>query len=241
MSENHFDYNKWLTIFPLEPFKLKLKSLSNAEPQNARLKPFFSTTFFFQIIDITQMFRIIGYILRRLNEDFINLQPLTDFDGLTVKGSEELITDMSLTTLDFTSLIIFLNMLMEKAARLLHSSSTGDKPSNFSFNDWKEKISKDKIIVPATLGEIVSSTPWFDDLRELRVKYVIHHNFSICAISEKNEIRIRSSLKDYKEEKLSIEDMQKISNEVYDFFVTLSGYLCDNVNTLPIRINTKIN
>jgi hypothetical protein len=97
---------------------------------------------------------------------------------------------------------------------------------------------------PDELKNIILNTSWFDEIRYIRIKYAIHHNHSIGGILNNNAVQLVSHLRDDDKKTLErtyhINDIQKISDDVLQFFDTLADCLCDNFNMLPFRIRKNV-
>ena len=247
MSEVLLDYRTWNQSSPFQTF-LKLLDALNKElllnPDTiigTDKEKMAKWGFSFLCFDIITMYRYIGEIMRRLNRDFLILEkremkpqkePEDDFFGTLHR-----------THVDFLSLIVFLNILMEKAARLLVNISKGNTPSDISFNDWKKDIRNNKITLHQKLRELILNTPWFDEIRNIRVKYAVHHNYSMGGIIDYNTTQLVSHLRRKNGKQMQmlyhIRDIQRISDSILTFFNDLGDYISTNFDSLPIRIEMK--
>lgn len=243
MSENVLDYTNWLAGDPMGPFFEKLNTL---DPESVRETVRFKfVTFGFRglYFDIVIMFRLIGQIMRRLNRDIVNLGKPTPKKWSPSDPEDDLFNALSLVKVDFTSLIIFLGILLEKGARLLHNITTGNRPSSIRFSKWRNDIKNGKYIVPTDLKELMINANWYDEFDKLRNKYTIHWGYSVGSIVKfisSISIQLLSHYKEDAEIIYDVNDINKLCNDILNFFTEFNDFLCNNFDLFPIRI-TKSN
>jgi len=237
MSESVLDYVTWLAESPLGTFFEKLNNLEPDIVRGTNRWKFVTMGFRGLYFDIVMMFRLIGQILRRLNRDLSNLRKPIPKKWSPSDPEDERFYVLSLAKIDFTSLIIFLGILLEKVARLLHNISEGDRPSPIRFSKWRNDIIKGKFLVPNDLIKLLMNTSWYDEFNNLRNRYTVHYGYSIGSVvmAIKTEIQLLSH---YKKEQImyDINDIQRLCDDIYRFFEDLNEFLYDNFDSFPIRI-----
>lgn len=233
MLKNILEYVPWLGAWPLRPFQEKLDSLVPDELEGTERYEFVLMRFRSLVWDLLIMYRMIGQVIRRLNRDFINLR---NNDHTPKREPEDdLFYVLTLVNLDFTSFILLTRILMDKVARLLYNISKGDRPSIKRFVDWKRKISKDEVLVPTKLKELIVNTPWFDELKDVRDDYVVHDGYTALGVQNWDTLVLRS-ITDSTEIYYNHEKIQKLCDDILDFLKNLNNYLCDNFEILPVEI-----
>ena len=189
--------------------------------------------------DIITMFLLIGQIMRRLNRDIINLRKPTPKKWSSSDPEDDLFNALSLAKLDFTSLITFLSILLEKVARLLHNITMGTSPSSTSFSDWRKKVKNGNYLMPTDLKELIINANWYDELDKLRNRYTIHWGYSIGGIVKNIPSIYIQLLSHYKEDVeilYDVNDINKLCNDILNFFTDFNNFLCNNFDLFPIRI-----
>ena len=233
MLEKLLNWEIWY-VNPLNPFFEKMNEIEPEKVKGTNRWYFVTPRFRGLYFDIVSMFILIGQILRRLNRDFLNIKKPIPKKWTPSDPEDELFLKSSLATIDFNSLILFLGLLLEKVARLLRGISRGDRPGPLSFTDWRKDIINGKFLVPSDLEELIKKTFWYDDFEKLRNRYTAHYGFHIGGILNSNALQLLSH---YEEEKrYDIDDIQKLSDEIYRFFEDLNKFLCDNIDSFPIHI-----
>ena len=231
------DYESWLGKWPLQPFMEKLDELKPQELKGTKRYVLVLMEFRVLISDILSFFRYIGAILKRLNDNTLKcLEP----DLTPKRGKEFPFGVISLMNIDLISFVLFARILMDKISPLLSKIVVGgDKPSKNRFNDWRKKIDKYEGNGLEELKKIICNANWFDELKNLRDDYVVHHGLffhNIVFADSKLGFQLRSQLK--KEEVfLSIEKVKEVSQNIFQFLEELNKFLCDKIDLLPIEIN----
>lgn len=227
----------WFTGSPIGPFFEKFNILDPEKVRGTNRWKYVTMGFRGQYFDIIMMFRLIGQILRRLNRDLLNVRKPIPKRWSPSDPEDEPFYVLSLAKIDFTSLITFLSILLEKVARLLHNISEGDRPSPIRFSKWRNDIIKGKFLVPDDLRILMTNTSWYDKFDILRNRYTVHYGYSIgsLVISEKTEIQLLSHY-NKKQMLYDINDIQKMCDDIYRFFEDLNEFLCNNFDSFPINI-----
>ena len=192
--------------------------------------------------DILTMFRLIGQIMRRLNRDIVNLGKPMPKKWLPSDPEDDLFNVLSLVKVDFASLIIFLGILLEKVARLLHNISVGNRPYEIRFSKWRDEIRNGKYVVPDDLKELMENTPWYDEFHKLRNKYTVHWGYSVGGIVKfisSISLQLLSHYKKDAEIIYEVNDINKLCKDILNFFTEFNDFLCDNFHLFPIRITTS--
>ena len=236
MPTNVLNWTKWFNKSPFRPFINKIEEL-DVEKVRDTDRWFLVTAGFHtsQLGDLTMMYRLIGQISRRLNRDFITI---LNEDHTPKKEPEDVyFNSLFHVNVDFTSLIVFLGILVEKAARLSHSITVGNRPWKLSFRDWKDKIVKGSLIAPEDFKELFINTRWYETLDMLRNEYTIHHNISIGGVVNKTKFQFISNL-DERQKIYDIKEMENLSDDILTYFKDYNDFLCNNFDLLPIQIDT---
>lgn len=243
MSERIFNWSKWFTT-PINPFYKVMEKLDPEKVKGTDRWQYVTAGFHGLFWDIATMFTLIGHIMRRLNRDSLNLikehermERLRAGERLKWEPSDpedEPFNVLSLAKIDFSSLIIFFGILLEKVARLLRSISKGDRPSSISFTDWRKNIIDGKYLVPSDLEELMRNATWYDEYYILRNRYTIHYGFSIGSIINYRTFQLISHYEDQK--MYDLIDIQTLCDDVYQFFIDLNKFLCENFDEFPIKI-----
>lgn len=240
MSKNIFEWEKWFGS-PLSLFFEKLNSLDPEELRGTDRWKYVTSGFRGLYFDIVMMFRLIGQITRRLNRDFENIIEHYPPRGKWSPSDpeDELFNVLFLAQIDFTSLIVFLGILLEKVARLLHNITKGNRPYSIRFSKWRNEIRNEKYVVPDDLKKLMEDTPWYDEFYKLRNKYTVHYGYSIGGIINNTKIQLLSHNEQETEIIYDIEDIKKISSDIYLFFNDLNEFLCGNFDIFPIKMSVN--
>jgi len=133
----------WISSFPLKPFLEKLHALKSAKGERRIL---ILTRFRVSIYTILTTYTWIGFIQNRIDNDmYNNLEFIKKLDlvrqGVRVTVDELPPSNAHLTHIDITSLIIFLNILMDDVTRFLKFLFKGGFiPKTKSFDKFKKTI-----------------------------------------------------------------------------------------------------
>jgi len=238
LLEKLLNWEMWY-VNPLNQFFEKMNELEPEKVRGTNRWYFVTPKFRGLYFDITSMFILIGQILRRLNRDFLNIRKPIPKKWTPSDLEDERFFLISLATIDFNSLIVFIGILLEKVARLLRCISVGDRPGPLSFTDWRKDISNGKFLVPSDLEQLMENTLWYNKFDTLRNKFIIHHGYHIGGIINKTAFSLSSHYRDRKTT-YDISDIQKLCNDIYHFFENLNKFLCDNFDSYPIRITKSV-
>jgi len=238
MSQKILDYECWLVGSPLGQFLSRLDELRPQALKETKREVLVLTRFRVCIWEITAFSRYLGWILERLSDDFSKfLEPdLTPSHGKTV----EFWATIYPVNLDFISFILFARILMDKISSLLHMIVVGeDKPSEISFYDWRKRVGDYEGEGLEELKKIINDADWFDELKDVRDDYIVHHGMllspSIGIVGEQIELRFYSHTRK-RDVAFTIKKIQKLSDDIHQFLEDLTGFLCDNLDLLPITI-----
>ena len=243
MARKILDYGYWITKFPLDPFVQNVIELrSQREKLKGSKRYYLSQDKFYTIInDISNFWRHIGYIIARLNE---NLSFYLSSD-LTPKTPEELISEsfpldsVNLINVDLISLFLFIRILMDKVARLLHNILYGEKkPSLNRFIKWKEEIGEYKGYKIDQLQKIIKGASWFNELKDLRDHCVVHDGKTSAGVAVRHGREFGVFMQSFSGNKdifYSLGKIQELIQNSYQFLENLNIFLCDNFKNLPIK------
>jgi len=178
MSETLLEWQKWFGD-PLNLFFEKLNTLDPEKLRGTNRFKYVTEGFRGLYFDIIMMFRLIGQIMRRLNRDLLNLIKEQEIRAQMAAGrrvkwtpsdpEDDTFNVIFLAKIDFSSLITFIGILLEKVARLLQNITIGNGPG-LSFTDWRNKIINGTFLVPNDLEKIMRNTIWYDEFDKLRNK-----------------------------------------------------------------------
>jgi hypothetical protein len=208
---------------------------------------------------LSALFMYLAMIAERINEDGakFNLieeiyQHVNSNKKLTDSEIEELDKGpfyVSLFCLDMSSLIIFLRIFMDKLARFLGllMAMRGIKTKSFAVFKGSLKELKGKEI-EAFVRVIEENTTWFDELKDLRDDYVVHHPGSATALlladgkayvtlttskrtKEPKHVLMNSEAKD-----IPIEEIDSLLSNLKKLLSNLSAFLAENLEKLPFKV-----
>ena len=176
--------------------------------------------------DLNQFFTYILVILDRLK------------DGINIWLKSSRLSSINLTfiNLDFITLLMFCRIFMDKIARFMCQKDImhGTKiPKHRSFREFKKTLMKYDDNKLEKLQNIINKTNWFEELKELRDDYIVHHGWAINQIMLKGFV-LTSHRKE--EKKISFKYIDELYENIYNFLVDLNNYLCVNIDLLPIEI-----
>lgn len=237
------DHQPWRGTFPLAPFFQKFYRLKSAK---GKKRVFMLTDFRASFYTVSVTYTWIGYILDRVDNDLYNC--LVFFDILerarprSVSADQLPQFDAHLTTIDVMSLIIFCNILMDDIARFLGFLFWGEsKPRTGSFNDLKKTIQNFDGRGMQQLKNIIQNANWFDDLKELRDKPIVHKGEREPSAIKKGQeagVWLRYVEKGrIKERFCSNRTIDNLCNNIYGFLADLNNHLCAIFDLLPIEVN----
>lgn len=236
----------WWSSFPLNPFKGKIEKIKIVDGKRRIL---ILGKFHVSLWTIMNTYVWIREVLRRTDDNFSNdleFHKKTDLasQGIRVKADELPPSNLLLTCIDVVSLVVFLNFLMDDVARFLHFLFIGNSvPKTNNFEQLKKSISSFKGTKITKLIDIIQNTPWYDELKILRDKPIVHHRNLTSGIGLiGNEIGIH--LQYVQNQKIlgkfiSNLEIDRFSNNVYHFLIDLNEYLCDNFDYLPLEVQKK--
>ncbi|MFH0748726.1 MAG: hypothetical protein V1915_02245 [Candidatus Bathyarchaeota archaeon] len=224
MSDTLLEWRKWFED-PLDFFFEKLNTLDPEKLRGTNRFKYVTWGFRGLYFDIIMMFRLIAQIMRGLDRDLLNLIKMQEKHAQMTAGQrvkwtpsdqeDEKFNVLFLAQIDFSSLIIFYGILLEKIARLLHNITIGNRPGPRSFTDWRNKIITDKFVVPNDLKKLMKNTIWYDEFDKLRNKYTIHSGYSIGGIINYSTFQLLSH--EEKEITYKINNIENLSKSIYLF------------------------
>ena len=166
--------------------------------------------------------------------------------GVKVTAKELPPSNPQLTHLDIISLIIFLNILMDDITRFLRFlliPIDEQTPKTKDFDKLKKTISSFEGQKLEELSQIVQNTRWYEELKELRDKHIIHRgekNSGIGIIGNEIGIHLRYMEKGTIMEKyVSNLEIDRYCENIYNFLKDLNEFLCKNFDYLPIEVTKK--
>lgn len=232
----------WIGAFPLKPFSEKLRALKSAEGERRFL---ILTNFRVSLHTILINYIWIGLIQNRVDNDlYNNLEMAKKLDrvsqGVRVTRDELPPSDPHLTHIDITSLIIFLNILMDDVTRFLKFLFKGKvRPKTKSFDQLKKTINNLQGQYFEELNKIIQDTYWYEELKDLRDKPIVHKGEKDSGIGRQGNIigvyfRYIQGQKT-RERFISNLDIDIICDNVYRFLKELNGFLCKNFDYLPLE------
>lgn len=214
--------------------------------------------------DLRHLFHDIALIVSRINRDgsrFNRREELFDIaHNRSWTDSEEeemenldLIVDFFL--LDVRSLLIFINVFMDKLARFLalFITKNGEQISQrsfYSFQDVLAKLEGDEI---RNFSQLVNDyTRWFKDVKKWRDQFVIHdpgaggaivfkdgRAYAALTRREGGEGEPKYIIMDSRAEDIPVDRIDEILYQLKEFLKVLDEYLCSHINTLPIEGEAK--
>jgi len=232
--------------FPLNPFQEKLLELKSAEGKRRIL---IQTKFRVSLYTILTNYTWIGFIQKRIDNDLYNdleylkkLQLISQ--GVRVTADELPPSNAHLTHIDITSLMIFLNILMDDVTRFLKFLFRGEStPKTKSFDKLKKTINNLEGPKLEELNRIIQNTDWYTELKDLRDKPIIHHGDRDSGIGRQGN-RIGIYLRYIQDRKIrekfiSNLEIDIICGNVYCFLKDLNEFLCKNFDYLPLEVIKK--
>lgn len=236
----------WIGSFPLGLFLEKLNELKTAEGKRGIL---ILTKFRVSLFTILITYTWIGFILKRIDNDLYNdlefhKKLRLASQGVRVTADELSPSNPHLTNIDIVSLIVFLNILMDDIARFLkflfRSEST---PKTKNFDKLKKTMNNLEGQKLEELNRIIQNTDWYQELKELRDKPIVHKGQKDSGIGIQGE-RIGIYLRYIQDRKIretfiSNLEIDRICENVYDFLKSLNEFLCRNFDYLPLEATKK--
>jgi len=241
------EFEHWIGSFPLNPFFQKLNESNSAEGKRRVL---ILTKFRVSLFTILITYTWIGFILKRIDNDLYNdsefLKKLQlASQGAKVTADELPPSNVHLTNIDITSLIIFLNILMDDVTRFLKFLFKGKStPQTKSFDKLKKTINNFEGQKLEELNRIIQDTDWYKELKDLRDKPIVHKGDKDSAIGRHGK-RIGVYLRYVEERKIrekfiSNLEIDMICENVYRFLKELNEFLCKNFDLLPLEVIKRI-
>ena len=236
-----------MSSFPLGPFLEKLNELKSAEGKRRIL---ILTKFRVSFFTILTTYTWIGFILKRLDNDFYNdlefykkLRLVNQ--GVRVTADELPPSNLHLTNIDIFSLIIFLNILMDDVAHFLKFLFRGEStPKSKSFDALKKTLKGMEGQKLEELNRIIQHTDWYQELKDLRDKPIIHRGHKDSGIIGMDGKTIGKYFR-YTENGKVIEklisnlEIDMICENVHGFLKVLNEFLCKNFDYLPLKVTRK--
>ena len=233
----------WISSFPPKPFLEKLDELKSAEGKRKILN---LTKFRISLFTILTTYTWIGFILERIDNDLYNdLEFLEKLQlasqGVRVTADELPPSNTHLTHIDITSLIVFLNILMDDVTRFLKFLFRGEStPKTKSFDQLKKTMNNLEGQKLEELNGIIQNTDWYQDLKDLRDKPIVHRGEKDSAIGrhgEKIGIYLRYIQdQEVRETFISNLEIDTICKNVNNFLTDLNEFLCENFDYLPLEV-----
>lgn len=237
----------WLGAFPLGPFFERLNELKSAEGKRRILVLVKFRSSFWTILTT---YTWIGFILKRIDNDLYNdlehqkkLRMVSQ--GVRVTVHELPPSNISLTNIDIVSFIIFINILMDDVTRFLNYLFIGEaKPKTQNFDKLKKTLKDYEGYKLDELNIIVQDIDWFDELKVLRDKPIIHQGGKESSLGTNGGNIIGIYLRHTQNRKIIEKFMSNleidiIGDNVYRFLKDLNGFLCKNFDYLPLEIHRK--
>ncbi len=238
----------WLGSFPLNPFLKKLDELKSAEGKRRIL---ILTKFRISLNTILITYTMIKYIIQRIDIDLSNdLDFLKKLDlvgqGVEVTADELPPSNSHLTHIDITSFIIFLNILMDDVTHFLQfllRPIDEQTPQTKDFHKLKKTVSNFEGQKLEELSRIIQNTEWYEELKELRDKHIIHKGEKNSGIGRNGNnigiyLRYRQKRK-ITEKYISNLEIDKYCENTNNFLKDLNEFLCKNFDYLPIEVTRK--
>lgn len=226
-----FDYSKW---FKSNPFR-QLYNLTLPDIKKSNFpKRFFKKWNRFIIPDVIYFQRFLVQTLNRIDDNAIKVC----YNDFTTIQFEKLnlfqLAAFDALKIDMTTYLLYSKIYMNKIAKVL-SLFTHNGYSSDSFNSWY--INSDKIIEP-DLKNIIKNAKWFENVKFMRDKYIVHNAWSDGSIIIHPVITLRffSYVKNFLEKRISIIDIYNLDNNMHNFSHKLNDYLCKNLNKIPIKV-----
>ena len=166
-------------------------------------------------------------------------------NGDEEKGFASSVINEYFFVLDIKLFFIWLVVIMDKLAKLLSTLYNSHEIKNKSFNTFSKNINKIKKENMNDFELLINSyQSWFDEIRDIRDNYTIHHSRGMNLVVRSNTGYIATTLGkiiDNKAEYTSISN-DKLDNHIimlYSMLRSLDSYLCDNLNKIPFENKIK--
>lgn len=239
-------FKPWLNSFPLNSFKNKIDKLKSAEGKRRIL---ILTNFRISLHTILITYTWIRSILKRIDNDLYNdLELLKKLQlvsqGVRVTADELPPFNVHLTNIDITSLIIFLNILMDDVTRFLKFLFIGEsRPKTKNFDKLKKTMNNFEGEKLEELNIIIQNIDWYKELKDLRDKPIVHKGERASGIGrDGNRIGIYLryiQARKIREKFISNLEIDIICENVYHFLNDLNEFLCKNFDYLPLEVIKK--
>jgi hypothetical protein len=228
----------WIGSFPLNPFLKKLHALKSVEEE----RNFFSSVRFgVSTSTMLTTYTWIGFILNRIDEDFsCNLEFFKKLDLVNQGVAVDKLPPhkANLINIDIISLIIFFNILMDDVMHFLGFLFKGQiTPDMKSFFHFKNSLGKLKIQGQNSeeLKSIILNTDWYEDLKKMRDKHIVHKGVKDSGISSQGIYLRYINNKRIEEKFISNLEIDIMCENVFNFLEKLNMWLFKNLDNLPLK------
>ncbi len=242
------NHSPWIGTFPLNPFHEKIYEKKSPEKeQNLPITPFLRIAFSTVLLSYTLTTRII----ERIDNDmanFIEFRKIFQLvrSGVSVSYNEMPLDSAHLMNLDIHSLIIFLDILLDDTSRFLEYLFIESHFLNFgSFLQLKNSLKSYGGERVEELSEIFKRTDWYEELNKLRNKPVVHTGVKGGGVGTEGDqvgiyLRTRTKKNKISEAKfMSNVEIDRVCDNVHSFLNELNSFLCQNFESLPLKVRKK--
>lgn len=227
----------------MSSFREKLYEMKSAEDRKRILM---RTDFRVSFNTVLVTYIWIGHILKRIDNELSNDLAFLETLRLVERGVHVTVNDLppsdpNLTNIDIMSLIIFSNILMDDIARFLNFLFWGEsKPKTKNFDVLKKTIGNFDGCGLEKLKQIIQNTSWYEQLKELRDKPIVHKGKKDISIGGKGQT-IGIWLRYIRDGKIkewfyANTDIDKLCGNMLRFLTDLNTFLCQNFESLPIKV-----
>ena len=205
------------------------------------------------------IFNQIALIVSRINEDIgrINrneeLFRIATIGGqLTEDETHELdksTNNVELFCLDTASVLIFVNIFMDKLAKFLGQLIKAEKVRTKNFSCFMDSLRELKIGKIRELVQLIDEhTKWFVDFKDARDDFVVHHPgagraielldgkaFVVLTTAKGGTKEAKHVLMNSEAKGISIDDISDSLERLRSLLKNLNEFLCENLGSLPIK------
>lgn len=237
----------------LKEFLEKMRSANNVE-----IKPCLKRIYT-EGMGLFGNFNQIALIVSRINEDIgrINrneeLFCIATIGGqLTEDETQELdksTKNVELFCLDTASVLVFVNIFMDKMAKFLGQLIKAERVRTKSFGHFMNDLRKLKADKIRELIQLIDEhTKWFVDFKNMRNVFVVHHPgagravefldskaFVVLTTAKEGTKEANHVLMNSKAKGISIDDIDDSLERLKSLLKKLNEFLCENLGSLPIK------